>query len=323
MQSFGPLTLTANVLTQVSCSPASATVYIGNDSPYDVLVSFAVSPPPLVTSANGTADWPAVVQAFHHCVLPTPGNISSPQGTTFAGSVWLLPLDTRNVRLAQNGTVSATANAWVVACLPGEQPPDAYAAPRQTDMTSQQRVIALPVSAFNFQGSYVPSASAPSTTVGQLISLSNIPIDPAGPQGVVAYLFSLSIGLIGAVNVVLAHDLQVQATTGSLLTPVGSPLTIYTALASIQGAAAPYQVSNFIFTPSFPVSFFLNLVGVTQPGVSIVLKCTQQTPVNVFTRVVYNIQIGSDNGLYYGHTIPGPGAQNGPLQLGSPGAFLF
>lgn len=150
-QGYGPYSVTAGTIQPVGVDPNTAAVFIQNDTPFYLFVSFNPTQPSPSTILN--QDWAASIKPFDSQTeyITGPAQLQTPQGAmTFQGKVWLLPVDLRNVGLAQNGTVSSAALVSVRSFLPGEQPPVAYSSSRQTDITSQTRVITVPMVPQNF-----------------------------------------------------------------------------------------------------------------------------------------------------------------------------
>lgn len=184
-QGYGPYSVTAGTIQPVGVDPNTAAVFIQNDTPFYLFVSFNPTQPSPSTILN--QDWSASIKPFDSQTeyITGPAQLQTPQGAmTFQGKVWLLPVDLRNVSLAQNGTVSSAALVGVRSFLPGEQPPVAYSSSRQTDITSQTRIITLPA---------VPAISNvinQTVSVGTQTSTTFVAFAPF-PLQVYCYLFSL------------------------------------------------------------------------------------------------------------------------------------
>jgi hypothetical protein len=247
VRTYGPLSLTTNTITPVSVPNSSTFVYIGNDSPYDVLVSFLPSQPPVSTTAVG--DWTGVVQAFHHGNFPTPANLQSPLGGGFTGRVWLLPLDTRSAGLSTTGSISALANLWVIATEAGEQPPDAYAAPRQTDLSSQPRIVAVPPST-----AQTMTGEATFTAAGQVYTpigaVVAAPPSPAtqfdGATTIVVYLYSLHFVCSAAI---LKYRLRLVCTDHASVVLSNSDMFYGQCSTTMPNVFTPYFPFSYAFAP--------------------------------------------------------------------------
>lgn len=248
MRTFGPLALTVNTRVPVALPSNTTAVYIGNDSIYDMLVALSDTVPAVVTQAGDP--WNAIVQAGHHLTLTVPTNIYTPQGSTgYTGSLYLLPLG--RTGQASTGLISSTAQAWVIACQAGETPPDAYAMPRSTDLSSQPRVVTIPVQSSNSfhdgfgwtGGNHFYEPFPPNIGLGPVASTWN------GTTPAYISVFSLTIGHTGAA----LADFKVQVTAQKF------DLTVL----------ATYEIMVFylpnpgvlVYTPAFPF-----VVKVTPPN---------------------------------------------------------
>lgn len=135
---YGPMTGTVGALIEVDISPASDFVQIRNDSFNDLLVQFGPAPIPSAAASAG-GQWANAVPAWDHPVIPC-GN-----GGRFDGRVWLMPIN--NGGLAGAGTLSVRNSIYVVAYDSTQEPvPVGSSLPRQQDVTSQARVVSVPIS---------------------------------------------------------------------------------------------------------------------------------------------------------------------------------
>ena len=148
MGMIGPLNLTVWQPYKINLPIDANRVQIDNDSQYDILVSFKNVAPVVVTSSNG--EWDAVVRRQHTSVIPITGVAASTRETTynalgaFQGIMWLCQVNPG--ALALTGTVSGRNQTYVTPFGPYDPTPVIATLPTQHDISSQPRMIAVPVS---------------------------------------------------------------------------------------------------------------------------------------------------------------------------------
>lgn len=248
MSSYGPYTATAGTVTQVTIPGDSDRVRIQNDSPYDVLVSFAVAKPNVATSTNG--DWQESVLAWHHATMEIPGqaHVVTPLGTgTFNGSVWLLPINSGS--LALTGTTSGRSNLWVSAFRPGEMASDVYSAPRQQDMTSQPRIVSVPIGLpFGVAGIW-------RTTDANPFQIAAFGLSAAQKTSLAApvYLYYANLTPEGSAGAASGFDVVIQAQPQTAIgANLGSPIVLARGGVQYNSATAGLNVP-WVCAPAWPI----------------------------------------------------------------------
>lgn len=150
-QTFGPYnssstpSISAGTVTGIGVNQDAAAVRISNQSlTNDLLVSFAASQPPTVTTVGGGPNWPVVLHPGDRitCTLQNADKTPTALGQFWAGKVWLLPLSTSS-QLAQSGTTPSLSNIWISTYQVGEPIPPTDPGPLATASTQQQRVVSV------------------------------------------------------------------------------------------------------------------------------------------------------------------------------------
>lgn len=137
---YGPVTLTANTMTFQDIDASAKWVVIENSSVFlDLGVSFYPNRPPVPVSFAGQP-WAGVVQAgdAKRFLLPADG--------LWTGRVWLYPLNIATLAAA-TGTNSRYSRAYLTTFAASENPSDFHGIIRGLDLTSQPRIISLPMAA--------------------------------------------------------------------------------------------------------------------------------------------------------------------------------
>lgn len=191
MQLWGPFTPTANAQQSVTVPQDSTFIEVENDCTFDLWVSFSpsVPPPGYVNSYNNVARISAT----------KPIQVPSTPLTPFNGTIWVYAKQPGG--LATAGTSSSREQFYVVSYGPGEVPQPTNAVPRATDLTSQSRIIAIPITSpvrapYNVTGTGAPSGYY---KLAQL--WSGAPL--ASNATYTPYVYGLSAGLVGFTYAVL------------------------------------------------------------------------------------------------------------------------
>lgn len=148
MYTLGPFSMTPGTpVGPLQLGKDIGAIQIHNDSPYNVYVYPQAAAPSATDSLNG--GYNGVATPFSHPVIrlqPRSGSPAEQQTNaiaSFGGTLYLMPVDPQ-AALARNGTVSSLAQVHLDVYSQWETPPEAWANPRQMDLTSQPRVISLP-----------------------------------------------------------------------------------------------------------------------------------------------------------------------------------
>ena len=208
---IGPLTLTVGQPFRLDLAPDTAYVEIQNDSLNDIWVYYGEVQPTDITNANKT--WHRVVRRQHNGLLPTVGyrgaSAAERQTNTigdFKGRLWLLSVNPAG--LAATGTITSRNQVYVTPYAIGDALPRHSSLSTQSDITSEPRVIAVPVAATQ---SYVQDFSytalgAQAVGIGPFPEICQQVWD--GNTFLPIYLYSLSLSSAAA-SAVSAFQLQI------------------------------------------------------------------------------------------------------------------
>lgn len=163
---IGPLTLTVGQPYKLSLDPNMNRVDVANDSPNDVYLYFGqVAPTADLTNENNS--WHALVRRQHNQTVPvaayrgaSAAERSPNAWGAFDGTVWLLAVNAG--QLAQSGTVSGRNQLFVRGLYPGDPAPVHSALATQVDLTSQPRIVHVPVGMLQWSaGNWNPGSGDP------------------------------------------------------------------------------------------------------------------------------------------------------------------
>lgn len=142
---YGPVQLTAGTMASVDVDPGAAFVVIENSSVnLDLAVSFQVNAPAQTTYVSGFP-WNGYIQAGGSKRLTLP-----PNDGRWTGRIWMYPISVASFS-AQTGAGSSYSRAIITTFSVGEEPQDFQGVIRGLDLTSQPRVISVPMaSGFTF-----------------------------------------------------------------------------------------------------------------------------------------------------------------------------
>src|SRR6185312_2951061 len=204
---YGPVPLTAGVVTFQDIDPGAAWVVIENSSlAFDIGVCFQVNSPPPVTSFSGPP-WDGVIQAGGWRKFQLPSTENNRQWT---GRGWLLPINVSKFSAA-TGTISGYARVYMTTYLPGEEPADAPTIVRGLDIVSQPRVISLPMTpAFSFSNQLQMNTGEMSGFFPNTVAVT----DPASDPGCVVFVYYASVNtsaVVGAATFSIRLDFRDSA----------------------------------------------------------------------------------------------------------------
>lgn len=163
-QSFPAKAIVAGTAVKFTVNKNAVNVKILNDSTLWLAVYFGSDPPPGNGTTDAGAGWHAQVRPGGEPALGVVGafnqdfrNILSYQGTGFTGDVWIYPYSPQ--MLASAGTVSQAQAVAVIAYDANEPVPQGGGGgmPRAVDLSSQPRVIAIPIAAPSYTNSWSPA----------------------------------------------------------------------------------------------------------------------------------------------------------------------
>lgn len=284
MRAYGPFAQTPGNIIHVQTAQNQTDCFIKNVSPYDLWISFDPMQPPVIPfSSQIQLPYVESIPAFH--ALP----VGLPRGDDYpwAGNIWLLPQAPGG--LSVTGATSPRANAYITTYEKNDKIPQAYAEARQADITSQQRVVTLPISDGG-SDRVVGAKNCPSGT-GVSVDLDAVSwtVNNLIGNSMVFYFYWWDIGLTadataaGFINASLNLDLR-NNTNVSLGFPW--PVQLARKVLNWPAAAGPY--TNWQFGPG-PLA--LAIVGLITTGADhLVLTFKSFTSsANVPGFVVYNL----------------------------------
>lgn len=314
---FGPFTAATGSVIQSSSGgiriPQQAVqVEFENDSRFWLYVSFSpIKPKTLVITQLGSdllsAGFQYAVRPFGYKVIPIPQEIDD---YPFQGTLWVLPVDRTNV-LANSGSSSMTSDVIITALAKGETPTFATMLARQTDLTSQPRVITLLPSMdsiINFQGNVAPPAV---NGVVELLNLGN-PNDAGRDDIWFVYLYDLGIWPNGSNTNAGGIDFQIMVdlrTSGGV--SVGFPWPQPIARGQCYWGAANGIPVPYIMPGIHPRDIGFNSQTANLDHVSILLKTISAlNPATGLTFDGHAYMLNGSSGSLLG---TGAGATPGPI----------
>lgn len=171
---IGPLSLTVGQPYQLQLDQATKYIDVQNDSPYDVWVYFGNVKPTDLTNAEQT--WHRTARRDHTSLLPvesyrgaSPYEYSNNALGAFQGTVWLMQVNPGG--LALTGTTSARNQVFVTPYLAGQPLPAHAARSSSVDLTSQARMINVPLAVQPSIGTWQTAGSS-STFIGGIPALT-------------------------------------------------------------------------------------------------------------------------------------------------------
>jgi hypothetical protein len=285
---LGPYKLIVGTVTHVKIPMDAVQVHIKNDSQFDLLVSFNPTQPTNITdSLDGT--WNATVLRHTDPVIPvqTLGASALEKqlnalGGSYQGDVWISPLNAINI--ASGGSSSGLQRVWLTTRGPYDPPIVPSANTRQVDLTSQPRIVSVPVGIQNFV------AGAWNAGSGDFI-FSKLPI-PAMMQTdhiLCSYLYSAVV----QPDATSTSGLMTFSIDAQPLTVGNAPTGIATHLAwgAIAIDSTAHTMTSWSYTPAAPSAKFYNgalPANATQIG----FQLTYQTGATL--NAGYTIQVDID-----------------------------
>lgn len=141
MRYYGPYTLTAGTPLAVQIDPTATAVEIENDSTCDVLIALQDNQPS-VTGGQPGSSWQNGVKPYSSKCIAVP---TAPPNSSYSGTLWLLPIN--HAGLAATGSTGTRSLCSVISYNEGEQVLATTSMPREQTVTSQQRIISIPITA--------------------------------------------------------------------------------------------------------------------------------------------------------------------------------
>lgn len=149
-QLVGLVTATPGTITKVGMSASTVNIAIKNDSFFDAWIKIGGAAPALAPGPTTLGLWDHGITAGAREPYTLPLN--------FDGVVWVGIYDPGGN--AATGVTSSRANVYVTAYAAGEDPGQAYGAPRLADLSSQPRIVDIPIAAgMTVSSTYNPPAS--------------------------------------------------------------------------------------------------------------------------------------------------------------------
>lgn len=254
-QTIGPFTTTTTppIVTgqafQVDIPLATVAIQVHNDTPFRLYVQFD-GDKPTATSSVVVGGYDGMASPWAHPVIPRQQSLGS--YSPFNGKLWIMVVDPTSV-LAQTGSISTLAEIHIDCYMPNEQWPQAWAIPRQQDVTSQARMIALPPGGGQLLNGTWSTATFATLGVNIFtLSATNIQL-----QAAVFYLFHLGlypqIPAAAGVPQQTRCALQAQFQTGGFVN-VGLATTLYLfPMITTFNAANDASAQAIVLQPFFPI----------------------------------------------------------------------
>lgn len=309
MYTLGPYNLTAGTpVGPLTIGRDVGAIQVHNDSPYNIYLSASAAKPSAVDSLSG--NYLEVATPNAHPVLRLQPRAGSPAEqapnaiSNFAGTLYLMPIDPQ-AALARNGTYSNLAQVHLTVYSPWEQAPEAWAMPRQMDLTSQPRVISLvPDPWLNFRNQWAPGAAGNLSLVADVLYTGAA----SGVQFWRFYGLSFSAYSSPASGVAFQIILRNESTDGTVL---GTATLVYDGTLSIPGV--------LIDRMTVPLGFRLNQNAT--PG-SQRVKCYLETlaiagaPPNIAANIQIDVDVAPGQTIQQIST-PGGGAAGAGVVQGT------
>lgn len=267
---IGPWNPVSGTPNQYKFGPETQWVYVRNQTHLTLLVVFSETQPKSLNSLSNEYD--NVVREGGELLMWTQSRGASTAERSlnavgaFTGSVWIMPVDLSST-LASTGTTSSTNNVWVGAGGPYDPPPPVSAGiPLGTDLTSQPRVIALPMTV---RLADVVSDQTAIPAAGISAELTSYGVGSLIVAGITRtlqmYLYMLTVGTTfgaaGAGGVVFSLIADLHTAGHASVGTVGGfnwPAEIYRFTLSWPAAGGPYQ--SFTLPLSYPIAISMGLL---------------------------------------------------------------
>ena len=291
---IGPRPAVAGSVLSYSVPKETQAIYVQNYSKLTLLVSFAATAPTATDSLNNQYDGVLAPGGRDTFYVQSRGASSAERSLNamgaFTGNVWIMPVD-RTASQANTGTLSTISDVWLSAYGPYDPPPPFPGGmPLNVDLSSQPRVVTVPMAldSFSFFSGRVGfPASLASVQFGPSLQLGvNIPVS------MVFYLYQLIItpgfdaGGAGGMDVTIQVDCQ---TSGGA--SVGFPFPITMMRYSLWWAAAAGPYDKIDWKSPYPLG-----VEMSPPAnanhLALLLKNNGST--NAPSQFDYNVGLGSD-----------------------------
>ena len=321
---IGPISLIVGTPYKLNVPTDATRVVIDNDSPYDVWFSFTLTAPPVVTPSSG--QWQGIMRRGHTGMVPIFGRpVASQREQTlnaigaFQGVMWLLAVNPGG--LASSGTVSVRSSVYITPLTPFDADPVYSALSTQTDLSSQPRVVSVPIaSTQNFSG-----RDAVSVSVLNKWAVAQPTAAQLAAQSAVLYIYHAIFTLAALpVNAVCGCSLNLECYPGDAgFNPIAgfTPIVIYIAdlYAAQNTTAFTVTQAHQVFTPPAPKANIILWNGLGTPAnLCLRLNCIAASSTSGnFPQLAFNV--GADIDTTNTQSIPGT-IGNGTFNLFGSGA---
>ncbi|HEX5548487.1 MAG TPA: hypothetical protein VFX24_13840 [Ktedonobacterales bacterium] len=151
---IGPLTAVSGSVLSYTVPPETQAIYVQNYSKLTLLVSFAATAPTAMDSLNNQYDGVLAPGGRDTFYVQSRGASSAERSLNamgaFTGNVWIMPVD-RTSGLVNSGSISTNSDVWLSAYGPYDPPPPFPGGmPQNVDLSSQPRVVAVPIGLSHF-----------------------------------------------------------------------------------------------------------------------------------------------------------------------------
>lgn len=255
---IGPKQPTAGVVMAYTVPADTASIYVQNYTRLHLLISFGDVAPTATDSLSNQYDGVLAPGGRDLFYVQSRGASSRERGLNamgaFTGHVWIMPVDRSNT-LAFAGTASGNNDIWVSAYGPYDPPPPFPGGmPLNVDISSQPRVISLPIPGdFAATDTWSPAVTNP-------FSLIILQIPPALVTAgqFIFYIFHLSaFPQLNAAATSQTVAFQAQLLDNSLAN-IGAATLLYEATIAAAGSGTNAGFySPLIIQPHFPLAYNL------------------------------------------------------------------
>lgn len=151
---IGPRLANAGGIMSYSVPAETQAIYVQNYSKLTLLVSFAATAPSATDSLNNEYDGVLAPGGRDTFYVQSRGASVAERSLNamgaFTGNVWIMPVD-RTGALVNTGSISTNSDVWLSAYGPYDPPPPFPGGmPLQVDLSSQPRVVAVPIGLSHF-----------------------------------------------------------------------------------------------------------------------------------------------------------------------------
>ena len=262
---LGPYTPVSGTVITVKVRTDAQWIYVYNDSPLSLLGKFDGTAPTALSSLDGSYNF--AVRPHSDPVVPVQkGGVSAAELqlngiAQFQGTLYLMPRDPGG--LAQSGTVSIRSEIFVTVGGPYDEPPRPSSTMRQTDLSSQPRVITVPIA-----GGQLQSGNWNMATFAQVaFGLYSYPAALTSPTTLPIYVYSCHLSVEAAPPFAgltrVACQFEALASDGITVLASGNLLTF--TLAVIWNTTSNIlSIVPFGYAPPFPPVYLANIPSGTK-----------------------------------------------------------